>query len=138
MKLSSYKAKSISLESRYAYVIPLHLLPFKLSCFQSELNSTTAPQIHDCFQTELKFLSPQVKNPYHNFMAMVFSFDIVLNFFFWLNGCYVSTLVWFWLFVVVNFNHKRMRIFSIARSNQLYNLFFLDCYKIVSEIKDNT
>ena len=96
MKLSSYKAKSISLESRYAYVIPLHLLPFKLSCFQSELNSTTAPQIHDCFQTELKFLSPQVKNPYQNFMAMVFSFDIVLNFFFlveWVLCEYIGVIL---------------------------------------------
>ena len=72
---------------------------------------------------------------------MVFSFDIVMIFFFFfflLNECYVSTLVWFWLFVVVNFNDKRMRIFSIARSNQLYTLFFLDCYKMVSEMKDNT
>ena len=82
MKLLNYKAKSISIESRYAYVIPLHLLPFKLSCFKSELNSTATPQIHNYFRTELKFLSPQVKNLYQNFMVIVFSFDIVLKFFF--------------------------------------------------------
>ena len=82
MKLLNYKAKAISVESRYAYVIPLHLLPFRLSCFQSELNSAATPQIHDYFWIKLKFLSPQVKNLYQNFMAMVFSFDIVLNFFF--------------------------------------------------------
>ena len=92
MKLSSYKAKSISIELSYARVITLLLLTFRLSCFQSKLNSTAAPQIHGYFWTELKFLSPQVKNSYKKFMAMVFSFDIVLIFF-WLNECYVSTLL---------------------------------------------
>ena len=40
----------------------------------------TSPQINSSFQTQLKFVSPQVKNSHYNFRAMEFSFDIVLNF----------------------------------------------------------
>ena len=91
--MSTYKANSQSLKLSYSRIIASLLLTFSvLLSVCTEFHST--PQIHSCFQTQLKFVSPQVKNSHQNFMAMVFSFDIVWNFYFfgwmsvkWVHWC---------------------------------------------------